>query len=124
MFKFHPKVRAIVFRISLIWLAAHIGCLFGHQAYFWTFNSLDAVASSYRSEWPAFFAEMFNLRLVEYTFEFGVACHNAPGMSILLLVIIGTWSICVALRKWTWLAIAMFISFTALDFFELLAWKV
>lgn len=106
------------------WIAAHLGCVFGRQRYFWAFNSLHTIISRYASEWPSFLLQSADPRKVEYTLEFAIACHNGPGMNLVLLGSFVVWAICIVMRKWILLYISMFICFAVIDFYMGLLWKV
>jgi hypothetical protein len=75
-------VKSVAFRIFFGWLAAHRGCVFGNEAFFWAFNSLQSVITNYNSEWPQYLSQIIELQKVKYTLEFAIACLIANVMDV------------------------------------------
>jgi hypothetical protein len=124
--KLHPKVKILTFRLLIILLAVHLGCVFGNHAFFWTFNSPNYIVSAYAAHWSKWFLELLNPRMVEYTLEMGIvlALSSAPGIKWVLLGILLACITGIAKRKWTWLAFALFLLFAALAFLTSLDLRV
>lgn len=124
---FNPKIpknaRKFAIRIFASCLSAHLGTVLGNEAYFWAFNSWHSVLTSYVAEWLPRLLHALDPRRAIYSLEFAVDCHNAPGMTALLIGIAIAIGITAMSHKWTWLYVSVFISFAALQFFIGLVWK-
>jgi len=84
------------------------------------------VLTSYATEWLSRLLYVLDPRRAIYSLQFAIDCHNAPGMTALLLaaaISIGVASAFAAIsHKWIWLYGFVFVSFAALQFFIGLVW--
>lgn len=117
-------LRTNVLKTIAIVFAPHFGCIIGQVWFAVSTNSIGTFSSAQAADWPNLLRDFFNPTMAFYTAEFATKSFNAPAVGITLCILIIAVAICVTLKKWIWLAAALLLTFSCLEYFSLRAWKV